>query len=102
MGNVNHKSLIDKTSTLSVRHQCELLEISRSSLYYSPVGESLLNLELMELMDKYFIEHPAYSVLQMQDYLIAKGYQVNQKRVRRLLRLAVAIKCEKLTLLTFL
>lgn len=87
MGSVDRKALIDKSSKLSVRHQCELLEINRSSLYYSPMGESKLNIELMKLMDNYFMDHPTYGVLQMQDYLISKGYKVNKKRVRRLLRL---------------
>lgn len=34
---------------LSVRKQCELLQLSRSRLYYQPVGESVENLRFMEL-----------------------------------------------------
>lgn len=77
---------MDSASELSVRKQCEALDISRSSLYYSPNGESVLNLELMKLLDQHFLEYPTYGVLQMQDYLLSEGYQVNEKRVRRLLR----------------
>lgn len=40
----------------------------------------------MKILDKHFLEHPSYGVLQMQDYLLSEGYQVNVKRVRRLLR----------------
>lgn len=40
----------------------------------------------MEKLDKHFLEHPTYGVLQMQDYLRLEGYSVNEKRVRRLLR----------------
>src|SRR5262249_4977897 len=32
---------------LSIRHQCELLGLNRSSLYYEPTGESAENLRLM-------------------------------------------------------
>ena len=35
---------------MSVRRQCELLGLSRSSLYYQPVPETAANLRLMRLM----------------------------------------------------
>jgi putative transposase len=38
-------------------------------------------------MDRLYLDYPTHGVLQMQDYLSDKGYQVNHKRVRRLLRL---------------
>lgn len=44
------------------------------------------NLRYMRLMDSFWLEHPTYGVLQMQDFLRSKGYWVNHKRVRRLLR----------------
>jgi len=80
------RPLVDPTEELSVRSQCELLDINRSGLYYNTVGESEENLELMRLMDQHFVEHPTYGVIQMQDYLRDEGYIVNKKRVRRLLR----------------
>jgi len=78
---------ISNNELLSIRRQCELLEISRSSVFYKAVGESAENLEIMRFMDEEFIEHPTHGVLQMQDFLSAQGYIVNHKRVRRLLRL---------------
>ncbi|GAB1450694.1 hypothetical protein MASR2M47_07500 [Draconibacterium sp.] len=53
---------------LSVRKQCELLDLSRSSIYYQAVGESEENLRIMRLMDEEFLEHPTHGVLQMQDF----------------------------------
>lgn len=41
----------------------------------------------MQLMDSHFLKHPTAGVLTMEDYLRDLGYQVNHKRVRRLLRL---------------
>ena len=41
---------------LSLRRQCRLLSLSRSVLYYTPVGESAENLALMALIDRQFLE----------------------------------------------
>ena len=81
------KRLINFKSKVSVRIQCELLSVHRSSLYYQPIPESVSNLAMMCLMDKYHLKHPSYGVLRMQDYLTDLGFVINDKRVRRLLRL---------------
>jgi putative transposase len=60
------------------------LTVSRSSLYYKPVGESLVNLHLMQVMDKLFSEDPTLRVLGMQDELAELGLDYNVKRLRRL------------------
>ncbi len=80
------KCCISNKEQLSVRKQCELLELSRSNVYYQAVGESEENLRIMRLMDEEFLEHPTHGVLQMQDFLFALGFMVNHKRLRRLLR----------------
>ncbi len=73
---------------LSLTQQCKLLDIHRSSLYYKPKGESLLNLKLMKEIDRQFLEHPYYGVERMTDYLnLDLGYRVNVKRIRRLYKL---------------
>lgn len=61
--------VLDKT-TLSIRRQCKLLEINRSSVYYKPRGESVENLDIMRKMDEYFMEHLAEGVLRVQDHLL--------------------------------
>ena len=79
--------LIEKDATyLSVRKQSELLEVNRSNLYYSPVGESFENLSVMRLMNENYLENPTYSVLRMQDELYERGVHLNHKRVRKLMR----------------
>ena len=78
--------MVESTVNLSVRHQCQLLGLNRSS-YYAPVqGESALNLELMRQIDRINLEEPSFGVLRMQDALKEQGYFVNVKRVRRLMR----------------
>ena len=72
---------------LSVGKQCALLSISRSSFYYEPKGETELNLGLMRKIDKQFLETPFYGVRQMTWHLRNEGHLVNEKRIRRLMRL---------------
>ena len=72
---------------LSIGRQCALLSISRSSFYYTPKGETALNLSLMRVIDKQFLETPFYGVRQMTWHLRNDGHLVNEKRIRRLMRL---------------
>jgi putative transposase len=71
---------------LSIRKQCEILEINRSSLYYKALAESTENLQLMSLMDRLFMDDPTLGVLGMQDELRQAGMFFNDKRIRRLMR----------------
>lgn len=72
---------------LSISRQCELLKLSRSSFYYQGTGESPYNISLMAEIDKASTQWPFFGVRQMRRYLTNMGYQVGNKRVRRLMRL---------------
>jgi len=72
---------------ISVRRQCELLGIHRSSLYYEPVGESSENLRLMRLLDEQYTRAPFYGSRRMTEWLVTQGHAVNRKRVSRLMAL---------------
>ena len=50
--------------------QCQLLSISRSGFYYTPKGESPLNLKFMRLIDEHFLGTPYYGSRQMVRYLV--------------------------------
>jgi putative transposase len=71
---------------LSLRRQCRLLSLSRSTLYYTPVGETAGNLALMALIDRQFLEAPWYGSRQMARWLRRQGHAVGRHRVRRLMR----------------
>ena len=73
--------------TLSIRRQCELLGLNRSTLYYQPASESPFNLQLMRLIDEQYLQTPFYGWPRMTAYLRRQGYQVNGKRIRRLMQL---------------
>jgi putative transposase len=72
---------------LSVRRQCALLGLSRSSLYYAAAPESAENLRLMRLLDAEYTAHPFYGSRRLTKWLTRQGADVNRKRVQRLLRL---------------
>jgi len=80
------KKIVRPNKHLSIRHQCELLSVNRSSIYYKSANETEDNLNIMLLMDKHYLKHPTHGVFQMQDFLMQEGFKVNHKRVRRLLR----------------
>ncbi|WP_416535688.1 MULTISPECIES: IS3 family transposase [unclassified Phaeobacter] len=84
---VRRKMIEPNLPGLSVGKQCALLSISRSSFYYEPKGESQMNLDLMRLIDKQFLETPFYGVRQMTWRLRNDDHLVNEKRIRRLMRL---------------
>ncbi len=71
---------------LSIRRQCELVGLNRSTLYYEPTPESALNLDLMRLIDEQYLKTPLYGWPRMLAYLQRLGYTVNHKRGRRLLQ----------------
>jgi len=68
---------------ISVVRQCDLVGLSRSSLYYVSHGESLDNLHCMRLLDEQYTRTPFYGVRRMTAWLRAQGYAVNHKRVAR-------------------
>ncbi len=81
--------MIDKENeSLSVRSQCELLELNRSTLYYKPVETDAETLELMDLIDKIFTDHPYFGARRIRQMLRREhGKLVTRKRVRRLMKL---------------
>jgi len=73
---------------LSVRRQCALLDLPRSTAYYQPAPESEENLAIMRLIDAQHIETPFYGRRRWTWWLRqCQGYVINVKRVGRLLRL---------------
>jgi putative transposase len=72
---------------LSIRRQCELLGLNRSSYYLPPATESEENLRLMRLIDEQFLKTPFYGSRRMTASLERSGATVNRKRVQRLMAL---------------
>jgi len=83
---VERRKMINRSDLgLSLRRQCEILGIHKSGLYYKPVGESELNLEIMRLVDEHYLEHPYKGARRMHVWLkYDKGYDVSLNRIERL------------------
>ena len=71
---------------ISIQRQCELLGINRTSVYYRERPESIEDIELMRLIDAQYTETPFYGYRRMTVYLQNLGFQVNHKRVSKLMR----------------
>jgi putative transposase len=71
---------------ISIKRQAELLKVRRTSLYYKPVGISDEELALMHAIDRIYTKRPAFGYRRITAMLHGEGYQVNRKRVRRLMR----------------
>lgn len=82
------RSGVETQASLSIRRQCDLLSVSRGSVYYESKGESEQNLAIMRLMDAHILEEPTAGVLTMQSMLRDKGHYAGYERVRRLMRKA--------------
>jgi putative transposase len=74
-------------TVIPIFRQCELLGLSRSTYYYQSQRDDSYNLHLMKLIDEQFTQTPFYGVARMTAWLYREGYEVNAKRVRRLMRL---------------
>jgi putative transposase len=81
------KSMIgNEVEELSIRHQCTLLSICRSGLYYTPSEETEENLEIMRFMDAQYLARPYYGERRLLSLLRSEGYCINIKRLRRLMQ----------------
>lgn len=69
---------------LSVRQQCKILEINRSSLYYTPRPKSLSDeeLALLRLVDEIYTKYPFFGTRQMSDYISLHEYPCKRHEIR--------------------
>ena len=82
----SRRELVDREASLSVRQQCELLRVNRSSLYYEPVGPDEEEQALMRRIDLLHLDYPFYGSRKVTEVLRHEGHQVNRKRIQRLMR----------------
>ena len=72
---------------LSVRTQCRLPSVNRSTVYYQQQGVKQSDLAVMHLLDEQYTGTPQYGVERMTAQLQRKGIVTGHNRVRRLMRL---------------
>jgi putative transposase len=78
--------MIDVTHSLSIVRQAQLLELSRSAVYYEPLPTSDADLTLMRRIDELHLEHPFAGSRMLRDLLNREGFGVGRKHVATLMR----------------
>lgn len=79
--------MIDRSLSLNISKQCDLLSIHRGGLYYKPVSISEENLTILDFLDKQYLDTPFYGSRKLVVELYKIGYKVNRKRVKRLMEI---------------
>ena len=81
------RNWVQQNADYSIRRQCCLAGISRSSALYEPVPVSQENLSVMRLIDEQYMRRPEYGSPRMTDWLRDNGCLINHKRVARLMQI---------------
>ena len=82
------KELIETSDNqMSICKQCELLNVSRSTLYYTPSKASDKDLEIMQKLDMLYLEDPTRGTRRMARELRKLGYETGRCHVRSLMRI---------------
>jgi putative transposase len=78
--------MIDRGAKVPVKRQAQLLDLSRSSVYYTPRALSERDLKLMRRIDELHLELPFYGSRKLADRLWREGHDVGRRHVRTLMR----------------
>ena len=78
--------MIVKENPLPITHQCRILNLSRSGIYYLPHPVSDKDRELMGLIDRIHTIYPFMGTRSIRNELKDKGYDVGRSHVRTLMR----------------
>jgi len=79
--------MIDRAHDLPVKRQAQLLELSRSSVYYRPRPVRSDTLALMRRIDELHLEFPFAGARMLRDLLALEGSRAGRHRIRRLMRI---------------
>jgi putative transposase len=78
--------MIDRGVQLAVKRQAELLDLSRSSVYYTPRPLSERDLRLMRRIDELHLQLPYYGSRKLAKALRREGHEVGRRHVATLMR----------------
>jgi len=78
--------MIDQGAKLSVTRQCELLELNRTGVYYTPRPVREEDLRIMRRIDELHLEHPFYGARRLAKQLGREGFEVGRVHVATLMR----------------
>lgn len=102
LDSLTKKCLVEAKQPLSLARQCEIMDVSRSGLYYRPKPTSPNDLRIMNRLDEIYTDiSPTYGYRFMHQQLLEDGYKVGKNKVLRLMNVigiqAIFPKKRKLT-----
>jgi putative transposase len=77
--------MIDATHDLPIRRQAELLDVSRSNVYYLPRPASESDLAVMRRIDELHLNYPFAGARMLRDMLNREGIRIGRKHVGTLM-----------------
>jgi len=79
--------MLERThSELPLAAQAELLSLSRSSLYYEPLGPSAKEIAIKHRIDEIYTKHPIYGSRRMTAVLCREGWSISRPTVQGYMR----------------
>ena len=78
--------MIDRTHTLPVARQCQLLKVARSTAYYQQRPVSDTALALMRRIDELHLQYPFAGARMLRDLLRQEGQTIGRRQVATLMR----------------
>ena len=78
--------MIDRTHSLPITRQAQIVNISRGSVYYESQPVSDVDLKLMRRIDELHLELPFAGARMLRDLLRAEGFAVGRKHMTTLMR----------------
>src|SRR5690349_24598099 len=78
--------MIDRAHDLPITRQAEVLNISRSSVYYLPRPVSEADLAIMQRLDRLHLEFPFAGSRMLRGLLVAEGCKIGRRHVKTLMR----------------
>jgi putative transposase len=78
--------MIERGGKLPVKRQAELLDLSRSSVYYTPRPIAERDLKLMRRLDELHLQWPFYGSRKLRRELRKEGHEVGRRHVTTLMR----------------
>ncbi|MCZ8521865.1 MULTISPECIES: IS3 family transposase [Paenibacillus] len=84
------KAMVERDcSEITIKRQADLLSVNRTSVYRSgkEQRESEENVQLMHRIDELYMKHPYFGYRRMTNVLRDQGFEINRKRIRRLMQL---------------
>jgi putative transposase len=82
------KDLVDTKLDISLNKQCQLLHVSKSSLYYTPTKpfSSGSDINLLDAINNIYSDFPSYGYRRIHKQLLRDGYNIGKKFVNKAMK----------------